>query len=84
MRDEVFQQTIGEIVMALKTAGYSPYDQLTGYLQTGDVRYITRTNGARQKVMGLDKAMIAEYLKEFYKSSDVRSLWLNASIAVSA
>ena len=35
MDEQVFHETISEIVSAIKEAGYDPYEQLMGYLKTG-------------------------------------------------
>lgn len=55
---------IHTVVAALKNAGYDPYAQLTGYLETGDDSYITRKDGAREAVKLLDKETIRAYLAE--------------------
>ena len=47
MDELVFRETISEIVSAIKEAGYDPYEQLVGYLKTGQEYYITRTRNAR-------------------------------------
>ena len=60
--DAVSLQAMNEIVESLKAAGYDPREQLIGYLQTGKDFYITRQNGARQKISQLDKQKIQEFL----------------------
>lgn len=55
---------IHTVVAALKSAGYDPYAQLTGYLETGDDSYITRKDGARDAIKLLDKEVIRAYLAE--------------------
>ena len=62
MNDTVFLETILEIVTAIKQAGYDPYEQLTGYLQTGHDYYITRTMGAREKIKELNQGQLQEYV----------------------
>ena len=52
------------VVKALKNAGYDPYAQLTGYLETGDDSYITHKDGAREAIKLLDKEVIRAYLAE--------------------
>ena len=47
MDEQVFRETFSEIVSAIKEAGYDPYEQLMGYLKTGQEYYITRTRNAR-------------------------------------
>ena len=38
-----FENIMEHIVASIRSAGYEPYDQLYGYLKTGDETYITRT-----------------------------------------
>ena len=38
---------IDEVAALLKKAGYVPYDQIYGYVHTGEDFYITRQGGAR-------------------------------------
>lgn len=35
MDDKMIQMNMEKIIAALKEAGYDPYEQLVGYLQTG-------------------------------------------------
>lgn len=44
-------QIFNEIVSALKEAGYEPIMQIKGYLETGNITYITRKNNAREKIL---------------------------------
>ena len=62
-----FDVAIVKVVEAMKKAGYDPMAQLTGYLQTGDDSFITRTDDARTIVRTLDKEQIAEYVNENLK-----------------
>lgn len=62
MDDALFQQTIIEIVEAIKDAGYDPYDQLVGYLKTGEDYYITRKRDARSLIKTLDKEQIEAFV----------------------
>lgn len=64
MDDQMIQMNMGKIIAALKEAGYDPYEQLVGYLQTGQEYYITRRNGARDMVRLLDKEQIKKYIDE--------------------
>ena len=62
-----FNAAIEKIVTALKTAGYDPYAQLTGYVETGQENYITRQGGAREMVLSLDVEQIKDFLKTYNK-----------------
>lgn len=57
---EVFES----IVSSLREAGYDPFSQITGYLQTGDLTYITRSGDARSLIMKMDKAEIQNHLSK--------------------
>lgn len=62
--DSEFEQKMAIVVEALKQAGYVPYDQLTGYIRTNNLSYITRQGHARALVLEMDPAMIHRYLKK--------------------
>ena len=51
-----------EIYASMKQAGYDPYEQLVGYLQTGKDYYITRQNNAREKIRTVDKDIVRRYI----------------------
>lgn len=50
------------IVASIRSAGYEPYDQLYGYLKTGDETYITRTGDARNLIKTLDRNRLQEFV----------------------
>lgn len=64
MDDVLFHQRIIEIKEAIKDAGYDPYDQLIGYLKTGQDYYITRNRDARNLIKSLDKDQIEKYVHD--------------------
>lgn len=57
-----FENIIEHIVASIRSAGYEPYDQLYGYLKTGDETYITRTGDARRLVKELDRERLQKYV----------------------
>lgn len=63
--DSVFMAAISEVYLAIKEAGYEPYDQLTGYVRTGNDQYITRRRNARKIVTDMDPEQIRQYLKRY-------------------
>ena len=63
--DSVFMAAISEVYLAIQEAGYEPYDQLTGYVRTGNDQYITRRHNARKIVTEMDPEMIKQYLKRY-------------------
>lgn len=54
-------EIMNEIVSALNEAGYSPREQIHAYLTIGDPKYITKHNGARDKIQTLEKSAVKEY-----------------------
>lgn len=63
-----FRVRMDRIVKALKDAGYDPYMQLYGYLETGDDSYITRKDNARDEIGDLDREMVREFMMALKKS----------------
>lgn len=63
--DSVFMEAISEVYLAIEEAGYEPYDQLTGYVRTGNDQYITRRSNARKIVTEMDPEMIKQYLRRY-------------------
>lgn len=53
--ERLFEETMEQIVDSLLSAGYEPYDQIYGYLKTGDETYITRVGDARKLIKELDR-----------------------------
>lgn len=50
------------VEQAIREAGFVPYDQLYGFVQTGNSLYITCKHNARQIVEQMDSDMIRRYL----------------------
>lgn len=69
MEQTDFEKQIALVIAALSDAGYDPYAQLTGFIQTGDDTFITRRNGARAIVSSLDREMVAQYVREKMKQT---------------
>ena len=66
--NQEFRVRMDRIVKALKDAGYDPYMQLYGYLETGDDSYITRRDNARDEIGELDREMVREFMMALKKS----------------
>ena len=49
---------------AIRSAGYEPYDQLYGYVKTGDDTYITRSGDARKLIKELDSNQVWRFVEE--------------------
>lgn len=63
MTQKEIREVLDPIAEAIREAGLVPYDQIYGYVQTGNPMYITRRNDAREKILMIDKGVIQEYLK---------------------
>ena len=59
--DKQLVAKLTHIAESIKTAGFDPYEQITGYIRTGDDRYITRTGNARELIKELDRRVLKEY-----------------------
>lgn len=55
-----------KVYAALKEKGYSPIDQIVGYLLSGDPTYITSHNGARNLIRRLERDELLEELVRTY------------------
>lgn len=64
-----FEKKIALVIAALSDAGYDPYAQLTGFIQTGDDTFITRRNDARTIISSIDREMVARYVNERIKQT---------------
>lgn len=61
------EKLLEEVIAALRDAGYNPFDQLAGYIQTGDTSYITRAGGARDKIINVNLECVKRYLDTIKK-----------------
>jgi len=62
--ERLFEETMERIVAAIRSAGYEPYDQLYGYVKTGDDTYITRSGDARKLIKELDSNQVWRFVEE--------------------
>ncbi|MDO5725523.1 MAG: IreB family regulatory phosphoprotein [Tissierellia bacterium] len=51
---------------ALNEKGYDPYDQIIGYILSGDPTYITSHNNARNMIRDIDREDLLKELLSFY------------------
>lgn len=63
--DTIFMAAISVVCQTLQEARYDPFDQLTGYVTTGNDQFITRRHNARKIVTEMDPEMIKQYLKRY-------------------
>ena len=60
------KQIIKEVYEALTVKGYDPISQIVGYIMPGDPTYITSYNGARGKIVKVERDEILEELVKSY------------------
>ena len=60
--NEWFLADMKRVENAIRDAGFVPYDQIYGYVMTGNSAYITRRDGARETVTGMDPELLRRYL----------------------
>ena len=59
-------EVLKEVYAALKEKGYNPVTQIVGYIMSGDPTYITNHNGARSKIMLVERDELLEELMQNY------------------
>ena len=59
MNDEE-KQILSEIINALYSQGYQPYNQIYWYFKTSNELYITRKDDVRRKIKTLDKTVLEQ------------------------
>lgn len=59
-------KTLNEVYEALQEKGYNPINQMVGYLISGDPGYISSHNGARNKIISLERSEIVSVLLKDY------------------
>lgn len=64
LNEKQFNETMKQIVYALKERGYNPYEQLTGYVVENNPAYITKHNDARNLIQTLDFDKVKQYVRE--------------------
>lgn len=58
------KRVIKEVINNLDELGYNAIKQMAGYLQSGDLGYISNYKGSRDKISELDRNKILEILIE--------------------
>ena len=61
MEEKELRPKLKEIIALLEERGYDPKTQIHAYLVTGDVSYITRYGGAREKIKQVDQKELSSY-----------------------
>ena len=60
--DAKVEVILSEVYNSLKKKKYNPYNQLVGYIMSGDPGYISSFEDARKKITSVDRSLIIEYL----------------------
>lgn len=63
--DEV-KEIMNDVYSALTVKGYDPISQIVGYILSGDPTYITSYNGARGKIVRVERDELLEELVKTY------------------
>ena len=64
------REILNEVYQALEEKGYSPVNQIVGYLLSGDPAYITSHKNARNLIRRLDRDELLEELVTYYLDTD--------------
>ena len=65
-REKEVREIISGVYEALKVKGYDPISQIVGYLISGDPTYITSYDGARNKIVKVERDELIEELVKYY------------------
>ncbi|MEE0944816.1 MAG: IreB family regulatory phosphoprotein [Clostridia bacterium] len=63
---QLVKEIIDDVYNALKVKGYDPISQIVGYILSGDPTYITSYNGARSKIVRVERDELLEELVKYY------------------
>lgn len=63
------KEIMTDVYAALTIKGYDPISQLVGYIISGDPTYITSYNGARSKIVKVERDELLEELVKHYISA---------------
>lgn len=59
-------QTLGNVYRSLEEKGYSPINQIVGYVLSGDPAYVPRYNDARNQIRKYERDELVEELVRYY------------------
>ncbi len=65
---KLVREIIDDVYDSLKVKGYDPISQIVGYILSGDPTYITSYNGARSKIVRVERDELLEELVKAYVS----------------
>lgn len=68
IKNEDIKSTLRDIINDMNDAGYNAYKQITEYLITGEVGYITSYKESRSRIEKINRRDLVEFmLKEYAK-----------------
>ena len=63
------KEVLDTVYNAMREKGYNPVNQIVVYIMSGDPTYITSHNGARSRIMKVERdELVEELLKEYIKN----------------
>ncbi len=65
---QIVHEIIKDVYDALTVKGYDPISQIVGYILSGDPTYITSYDGARSKIVRVERDELLEELVKSYIS----------------
>lgn len=65
-KEQEVREIIKDVYESLTIKGYDPISQIVGYIMSGDPTYITSHNGARSKIVKVERDEILEELVKAY------------------
>ena len=65
-RKEAIKEALDNAYLGMKEKGYSPIDQLVGYLRNNDPSYLTNNRDTRKMLRAFDVDEVLEVLLESY------------------
>ena len=66
LREKLIENTLRDVKEILEERGYNPYNQIVGYLMSGDPGYISSHKEARKKLLEYERAEVLEVLVRNY------------------
>ena len=67
MDEKALAEIMAQVETAIQDAGYDPYEQLVGYLKTGQDYYITRRENARGLIKKVNRCWLNHYVYEILR-----------------
>ncbi len=65
------KEVLDSVYHAMVEKGYNPVNQIVGYIMSGDPTYITSHNGARSKIMKVERdELVEELLKAYIRNAE--------------